>query len=506
MFIRRKSNKSGSVSIQIISKAGGKYKVVKSLGSAQSEKQIQVLEWKARQEIERLRGSQELFIDQEEVYLEGFLSTLSNSDVRVVGPELIFGKIYDCIGFNRITEPLFRHLVITRLVHPGSKLKTIDYLNRYEGKSYEIDTIYRFLDKLHSNYKEQVELLAFEYTKKLCSGKIGIVFYDMTTLYFESADEDDLRKTGFSKDGKHQNPQIYLGLLVAKNGYPIGYDIFEGNIYEGETLIPVIEQFEKRYKLDKPVIIADAGLLSNENIEALQQQGYYYILGGRIKNENVEIKKKITARQWTEDQIRKIKKSDTRYLIVHYSKKRAKKDAHNRQKGLERLEKRLKSGKLTKSNLNNRGYNKYLKMEGSLDVSIDYEKYKKDVQWDGLKGYVTNSKVNSRILIARYKELWHIERAFRISKTDLRIRPIYHRLQHRIHAHICIAFVAYTIYKEMERLLQKAKMNISVKKATGLVQTMYQIELILPNSKKNHKQILNMDQEQKGLLEIVKKI
>lgn len=476
------------------------------MGAARSEKQIQILEWQARQEIERLTGVQELFIDPREVYLESFLSTLSNSDIRVVGPELIFGKIYDRIGFNQIPELLFRHLVISRLVHPGSKLKTIDYLKRYQGKLYEIDTIYRFLDKLHSKYKEQVESLAFEFTKQVCGGRIGMVFYDMTTLYFESGDEDDLRKTGFSKDGKHQNPQIYLGLLVASKGYPIGYDIFQGDSYEGDTLLPIIEKFEKKYQLDKPVVIADAGLLSKQNIGALQQQGYEYILGGRIKNEKAEIKKKITAKQWTDGQIMRIKKSDTATLIVHYSAKRAKKDAHNRQKGLQRLEKRLKSGKLTKSNLNNRGYNKYLKLEGQVALSIDYDKFEKDVQWDGLKGYLTNSKLSSRIIIAQYKELWHIEKAFRISKTDLRIRPIYHRLHHRIEAHICLAFVAYTIYKELERLLQMAQINISVNKAIQLALHMYQVQVVLPNSKKTHHQLLAMDQQQKMLIDFIEKI
>ena len=107
----------------------------------------------------------------------------------------------------------------------------------------------------------------------------------MTTIYFESSQPDDLRKTGFSKDGKHQHPQIYLGLLVGRNGYPIGYEIFEGNIYEGQTLIPILEKFEKRFNLKKPIVVADAGLLSKENISILKKKGYKYIIGARIKNE-----------------------------------------------------------------------------------------------------------------------------------------------------------------------------------------------------------------------------
>ena len=205
-------------------------------------------------------------------------------------------------------------------------------------------------------------------------------------------------------------------------------------------------------------------------------------------------------------QIMKIKKSDTTHLIVQYSAKRATKDCHNRLRGLQRLEKKLKSGKLTKSNLNNRGYNKYLKLQGKIAITIDYEKYEKDARWDGLKGYVTNSKVKPKTIVAQYKELWHIEKAFRISKTDLRIRPIYHRLQHRIEAHICISFVAYSVYKEVERILKKAKLNMSVKKIAELSMTIYQMEVILPNSKKNHKQLLNMDEDQKKLFDVIQKL
>ncbi len=250
----------------------------------------------------------------------------------------------------------------------------------------------------------------------------------MTTLYFEASDEDDLRKTGFSKDGKHSNPQIYLGLLVGLGGYPIGYDIFKGNIYEGHTLIPFLETVSKKFNLGKPIVVADSGLLSKSNIEALEQRQYEYIIGSRIKNETDFVKEKILEIKLKNGQTRSIKKNETTRLIISYSDKRARKDAHNRERGLKRLEKRISSGKLTKSNMNNRGYNKYLKLDGKVSIEIDYEKYNKDKQWDGLKGYITNSKLSRKQIIENYAHLWHIEKAFRMSKTDLRIRPIYHRL------------------------------------------------------------------------------
>ncbi len=397
--------------------------------------------------------------------IEQVFDSLKNANIRTVGPEIIFGKIYDSIGFNKIQEELFRHLVIARLAFPLSKLKTIEYLYRYQGVLLDIDAIYRFLDKLNNQLKQQAEQIAFAHTQKLLAGNITVVFYDMTTLYFEASDEDDLRKTGFSKDGKHQNPQIYLGLLVGLGGYAIGYDIFEGSIYEGHTLIPFLEKITVKFNLGKPIVVADAGLLSNDNIKALEEKNYEYIIGARLKNEPQKLKQKILSNSFEDGQMLTVNKGAHTRLIVAFANNRAIKDEHNRKRGLQRLEKQIKAGKLTKSNINNKGYNKYLKLQGDVSIEIDYEKFNNDKSWDGLKGYITNTKLTDRQVIENYKNLWHIEKAFRMSKTDLRIRPIYHRLKHRIEAHVCISFTAYCIYKELERVLHKDKSSISLKKS-----------------------------------------
>jgi hypothetical protein len=378
MFIRKKKNKSGSISVQIISKSSKKYKVIKSFGSSSNPDVIYGLELQAKQEIQRLESNPGLFLFEKDILLTSFLSEIQNGQIRTIGPELVFGKVFDSIGFNSINEPLFRHLVIARLAFPLSKLKTIEYLYRFQGIILNLDTVYRFLDKLNDKLKDSVELIAFEHTKRVLNNNISIVFYDMTTLYFEASDEDDLRKTGFSKDGKHSNPQIFLGLLVALGGYTIGYDIFEGNIFEGHTLIPTIEKISKKFNLSKPVVVADAGLLSSNNIKELQEKSYEFILGARIKNETTLVKNKNFETNLKDNEFSVIEKSENLNLILSYSDKRAKKDAHNRKKGLERLEKQIKSGKLTKSNINNRGYNKYLKMEGEINIAIDKEKYEKD--------------------------------------------------------------------------------------------------------------------------------
>lgn len=505
MFIRQLKNRSGSTSVQLISKIHGRYKVEKTIGCATTQQKIENLILLAKQEVEKIHKQTKLFISGKDMLVDEIFSTLNNASIQTIGPEIIFGKIYDTIGFSDVNEEMFRHLVIARLAFPLSKLKTVEYLYRYQGVSLDIDTVYRFHDKLNDKLKNQIEQISFAHTKKVLQGNISVVFYDMTTLYFEASDEDELRKTGFSKDGKHQNPQIYVGLLVGIGGYAIGYDIYEGNTYEGHTLIPFIEKITSKFNLNKPIVVADSGLLSNENIKALEKNKYKYIIGARIKNETEKIKKQITKTSFIDNKkIRIIKDAKTR-LIVHYSDKRAFRDEYNRKRGLNRLEKQIKSGKLSKSNINNKGYNKYLKLTGEVAIEIDYEKYNKDSVWDGLKGYITNTKLSDKKVIENYKNLWHIEKAFRMSKTDLRIRPIYHRLRNRIEAHICISFTAYCIYKELERVLYQEESTLSLKKASEITHNMYQIKYQLPDSKNIKTKLLKMDDEQNELFNIIKK-
>ena len=504
MFVRKKSNKSGSTSIQIIDKSTGRYKLVKTVGNSKEKRQIEYLWKKAHYEISELIGQTELgLLSKDDQTVLNFLTNNDSIKIRVIGPEEVFGKLFDGIGFNQIQEELFRYLVITRIVYPGSKLKTVDYIERYNGIRIDISKVYRFLDKLNKQYKKHVEEISFNHTKEVLKGNISVVFYDITTLYFEASNEDDLRKVGFSKDGKAQNPQILLGLLVGLNGYPIGYEIFEGNKFEGYTFIPVLEKYQKILKLNKPVIVADAGLLSKENIEILEEKGYKYILGGKIKNETEYIRRQILNLKLKDGETAELKRADDTRLIITYSTKRSKKDQNNRTRGLKRLEKSLLSKKLTKKQINNRGFNKYLKLIGAVNVEIDYEKFNSDANWDGLKGYITNSDLEAKEVIENYKNLWQIEKAFRISKTDLKVRPIYHRLRRRIESHICIAFVAYTIYKELERLLKKSKALFSIQRAIELTQTIYAMELVLPESKMKETIRLSMNEEQKFIYKAI---
>lgn len=509
MFVNRSKNKSGTVSVRVLQKRGRNNVLIKSFGSSRDEKEIDRLVAKAREFIQRQTGTfYHLFNQPAEQGIDDFVDSLSNSQVSVDGPETIFGRLFDYVGYGEIGG-LFRPLVLSRLVAPGSKLKTVDYLWRYNGVSYDINKVYRYLDRLCDRnpiapgIKDRIEQITFAHSATVMGGCIDVVFYDITTLYFEAADEDDLRRTGYSKDGKFDCPQVLLGLLVTRDGLPISYEIFEGDLSEKKTFIPLLKRAQQKFGFPSPIVVADAGLLSRKNIDALVKDGYEYILGARIKNENKAVKQRILDLGLTDGQAASIKTDDGLRIVVSFTEKRRKRDAINREKGLRRLQEKVASGKVSKKHINNRGYNKYLRLQGEARIDIDMDAFEKDAAWDGLKGYVTNTKLSEEEVIGNYHNLWFIERAFRMNKTDLQIRPMYHRLRNRIEGHICICFCAYVLQLEIERLLKAAGSDITVDKARELVKTMYALTYTKPGHTRSIKVMLRMDPQQQELYQLV---
>ena len=499
MFVRSKINASGSTSIQIIKKSAGKNKIIKTIGSSKIAEEVVALRQLATDEIKLLQQATELpfYQNSELQFVQQFKAGIQQ--LHLVGPALLLGKLFDEIGFNQIPDELFKHLVITRLVYPVSKLKTVDYLAKYKGIQLNVYSIYRYLDKLHKHQIEQVKQISLQHTLQLFGNVMNVVFYDVTTLYFETKDEDEFKRMGFSKDGKHQQPQIVLGLLVSQNGYPLDYDVFEGNKYEGDTLIPIIEHFVSKHKVQQLIVVADAGLLSQKNMQALVAKQYQYILGARIKNESKAITKQILALQLSNEQSVMLSREDGSKLIISYKKSRANNDAKNRKRGFEKLKEKIKSGKLTKQQINNKGYNKYLQIEGEAKISIDEKKYKEDAKWDGLKGYRTNTSLPKEEVIKQYHELWAVEKTFRISKHDLQIRPIYHQLKRRIEAHICISFAACKIYKELERQLKEKNTTQTPEQVIAILKTILMVEFKTPYSNKTYQELILNTIEQKML-------
>ena len=244
MFIRKIKSAKGRTYIQVVDKSSGSYNVLKSFGSASNDSQLTALQLQAQQWINKYTGKQEIDFSNSDTLIDELFDSITS--LKRVGYDLLLGGIFDQIGFSKIQDPIFRELVLARVAFPKSKLKTTEYLFRYKQIDWDENQLYRYLDKLHRTQKEQVQQISYDHTREILNNEISIVFYDVTTLYFEIDQEDDLRKTGFSKEGKHQNPQIVLGLLVSKNGYPLAYEIFEGNKFEGHTMLPVVETFKKK--------------------------------------------------------------------------------------------------------------------------------------------------------------------------------------------------------------------------------------------------------------------
>jgi transposase len=310
------------------------------------------------------------------------------------------------------------------------------------------------------------------------------MFYDVSTLYFETAKTDDLREPGFSKDGKTAESQVVLGLLVSEGGYPLSYSLFNGSQYEGYTMIPMIDDFKQRFDLGEDfVVVADSGLMSEDNVKLLRSAGYKYIIGARIKSEKKAVKDWILSHEKKDGCYFERKRSEGERLIVGYSETRAKKDAYNRNRGVARLRKAYSSGRLTKAQVNRRGYNKFLEISKDIQVSISEDKISEDEKWDGLKGYITNTSLDAERIVAQYHGLWVVERAFRISKGTLDMRPMFHFTERRIEAHVCICFIAYKVYKELERIIKLAGIKMSVGDVIKAARTITTIRVRLPENR-----------------------
>lgn len=501
MFVRKKKNPSGIVSVQIIDKSNGRYVVVKTVGSSADAPTIESLYLQGKHWLSCHSGEQDIFEIHDQAVEEWQVTEYLLSNVENIllnGVELILNQVFKLTGFDSIQDDIFRQLVIARLSQPMSKAATVEYLKSHFDEDAQLHRIYRYLDKLYNTQQEKIQQISVEHTRRILGGKIGLLFYDVTTLYFESDYGDELRETGFSKDGKHSQPQVVLGLLVSKDGYPLSYSLFNGSQYEGRTMLPVVEDFVQRFNLDDFVVVADSGLMSQSNIDLLESGNYKYIIGARIKNESNEIKAWALSLAKQDGEFNETHKGRAR-LIVGYSVNRAKKDRYNREKGVKRLEKAYRSGNITKENINKRGYNKFLEISDNVKVAISKDKIKQDEQWDGLKGYLTNTSLGAKEVHEQYNGLWEIERAFRITKGTLEMRPMFHFTPNRIEAHVCICFVAYKIYKELERVMKISHINISVDKALSIAKTITTLKIKLPKSGKTMTKTMILTQRHKSI-------
>jgi hypothetical protein len=344
MFVRKKINRSGSTSVVIVDKSGGKIRYLKTIGVSSDDKEVAELYLQGKKWVSEYSSGKDLFVEaeresEEKQTVERLLSNVEN--ILLNGIQLILNRVFEPVGFDRINDGILKHLVVARLCRPSSKAGTADYLQSYFEEDIELHKIYRYLDLLHNTRQEQIQQISVEHTRSILGGKIGLVFYDVTTLYFETDYSDDLRERDFSKDGKYAQPQVVLDLLVSAGGYPLSYSIFNGSRYKGRTMLPIVEDFVQRFGLDDFVVVADSGLMNSRNVTMLESGGYKYIIGARIKNETDEVKQWILTQPKQNGVFYELGKLPKARLIAGYSDLRAKKDRYNRGKRVRRIARSL---------------------------------------------------------------------------------------------------------------------------------------------------------------------
>lgn len=343
-----------------------------------------------------------------------------------------------------------------RLIEPSSKLEAITQHNRLFKTEYKKSSVYRRLQKMPI-LKVQAEPLLIEYAKKNLNFSFKVVFYDVTTLYFETFKNDRLRKPGFSKDSKHNQPQIVLCLVVNETGFPITYHLFPGNTFEGHTIMPVLQKLKKRYSVENLTVVADVVMISKQNVDSLAESGFGYIVGARLASLNLSLIKKISKGLARKDGATTRVSTEKGELVCGFSQKRYYKDKSDTEKQIEKARYYLGNPSKVVKRL------KFLTL-GAKKPAINQKLiYKAKLLW-GIKGYYTNTGLSSRLIVEQYHQLWHVEQSFRISKSDLEIRPTFARIEATTKSHILICTLALAITRIIEK-----KTGLSLRKFNKLL-------------------------------------
>lgn len=481
MFVRKKtSRKNPNTYVQLIEsyRENGKnlQRVVKHIGTARNNEQLEQVLIIA----ESVKQLLEKNVSESDVnhYIQKEFSKIqdSGSDVLhcqpirdvITGIHEVYGEFFDRIGVNQLIgssaySQVLRDIVMARIATPSSKRQACKILEEDFDILHSLNSVYRMMDKINPIFIEEMKKKIANYNISLLKGKIQVLFYDVTTIYFESFTSDELKKLGYSKDNKFNQPQIVLSLLATEEGLPLGYQLFPGNTYEGHTLISAIRHWKTLYSEQSFVLVADSGMLNGVNLELLEQENINYIVCARIKNLPKLTKEKILS-----DKQEMLKEQNAsffldfpfkeRRLIISYKLDRAKKDRIDRERAIEGLRNKLQKSKNPATLISNYGYKKYITIEKSSQIALNEEKIEKESLWDGLHGLITNLKEEeAHVIYNHYRGLWTIEDAFRIKKSDLKIRPIFHWTPHRVEAHIALSYMAYSCYKGVEFIVNRTK-------------------------------------------------
>lgn len=420
--------------------------------------------------------------------------SLKEESRQVVGISDIFGKVYDELGLlscfsrgykHKEASALLKEMVLHRVRSPMSKRGSVLDISRKSAGAHSIplDRVYRMMDKVYKS-EEALKGRITERTLSLFKERIDVVFFDVTTLYFESFTEDDLRSCGFSKDNKIKETQVVLSLMTTKGGLPVGYELFSGNTFEGNTLIKTIDNISKSYNVRDVFLVADRGMFSKRNLFEMDKRKVQFIAGARLKSMKKSLKERVLSEAPAFSKrggFRKVQSWTGEYewegfrLIVRYDRERADKDRRERDKFLTKIKEKMRGGRVRVRDLvKNTGLKKYLEVKQRGWAVLNEDKIEAERLWDGFSAVVSNNKKETaNNLLEKYKNLWQIESAFRLNKHDLKMRPVYHWTPKRIKAHVLICFIAYALAVYVRQKLKSKNINLSfevIKQELSLVQ------------------------------------
>lgn len=389
------------------------------------------------------------------------LDLIKEIDRVTEGVHEIGTTVYNSLGYNKIDlrkkdQQILQDLVLARLAEPKSKLGCQQMLAEQFGKKHDLDAIYRMMDKLHPNIN-QIKTITFQATKKLFSEKIDLVLFDVTTLYFESITEDELRQFGYSKDHRFNTTQVVLALATNADGLPIGYELFKGNKAEVCTLVEAINNWKKHFDIEDVCFVGDRAMFCKQNLKILEENNYHYVVAAKLRKLPTHLLEKITNGE--NYKLQQIGSSlawvgDFEYenarLVVSYKRQRGLQDQKERATIIEKIQKAIGNGGNTKKLINNHGVKKFTKTTNAY-TTLDNDKIALDEMFDGLHGVISNIRDEKAIdLMSKYSRLWVIEQSFRINKHLLQMRPIYHFKPERIESHVAICYMVFTILRHIE--------------------------------------------------------
>jgi transposase len=487
---RKTRTKSGATAVQAVRYEGKRRVVVKHIGSAHEEDALALLLSDAQDYVQTHRAQPSLFESSQST---SSLVDLSQMHLQRVTHLYARQALLACARLCGLGDLplLYQDLALMRIVEPTSKLQTIELLDQYFDVRYAKRTVYRLLPQL-LDYKTQIETAAINVAQSDLQETFSLVLYDVTTLYFESFKAYDFQRPGFSKDNKAQQPQIVVGLITTRSGFPLMHEVFEGNTFEGHTMLAILKRFEQRTGANcKPVIVADAAMLGADNMMRLQELGYRYIVGARLANSAKTFVDQIIAQMPRTDGAtarfkHTLKKEQIKLpvdVVCHFSAARYKKDKREMDKQVNKA-----LGLLARNEAGSRA--KFIsKANGKGLFEFNMAQKIKTEQLLGIKGYVTNiaqEELSDQDVVAYYHDLWHVEQAFRMSKSDLMTRPIFHRTKEAIQAHVLLSFMALMMGKYLE-----IKTGSSLKQVRRQLWAVHEAHLLDQHTGRTH--VVRMD-------------